>query len=266
MGPLAPLLDSHCHLLPGLDDGPADWAESIEMARCAVADGIGGVIATPHQFGAYAGNTPNCIRQLTGELQRCLDAEGVPLQVFPGAEVRVEPDLARRVRTGEAVTLADRGRHVLVELPHEIYVPLEKTLDGLRRAGLVAVLAHPERNLGLRRQPAVLQSLARRGCHLQVTAGSLLGKFGAGVQQFAEQLVGSGMVQVVATDGHGIRGRRPLLAAAYQYIAQRWGETAAARLCSENPTWIVEGSELLSVSPEASRSPWGSWFRWRAAG
>jgi protein-tyrosine phosphatase len=266
MSPCEPLFDTHCHLLAGLDDGPADWVESLEMARCAASDGIGGIVATPHQWGAYAANTPGLIRKMTGELRRLLGAEGIALQVFPGAEVRLEPDLAQRLRKGEAVTLADRGRHVLVELPHELYVPCEKVLEQLRRNGLLAVLAHPERNFGVRRQPDVLRGLADRGCLLQVTAGSLLGKFGSGARQLAEQLISSGMVQLVASDAHGMRERRPVLTAAYEQITKLWGETAAARLCRENPARIIEGNDTLSVRPETLRSTWGSWFRWRAAG
>ena len=264
MSRLAPLFDTHCHLLPGLDDGPADWAESIDMARCAVADGIGGIVATPHQLGSYSANTPDAIRRATGELQKYLEGEGVPLQVFPGAEVRLEPDLARRIRRGDAVTLADRGRHVLVELPHEIYVPCEGIVGELRRAGLVAVLAHPERNSGVRRKPEVLRSLVSRGGVLQITAGSLLGKFGGGVRQLAEQLIGNGLVQLVATDAHGFRGRRPVLAAAYQQITSIWGETTAAQLCRDNPARIIAGNDTVAVRPDAPRSFWGSWFRRRA--
>ena len=261
-----PLFDTHCHLLPALDDGPADWAESVAMARCAVSDGIRGIVATPHQFGAHAANTPHRIRQTTDELQRRLEAEGIPLHVLPGAEVRLESNLAQRISADEAITLADRGRHVLIELPHEIYLPCDNLLGELRRAGLVAVLAHPERNAGVRRQPEVLQSLVSRGCILQVTAGSLLGKFGGGAQQLAERLVAGGMVQLVATDAHGVHGRRPVLNAAYQRISKLWGEQTAVRLCRDNPARILDGRDTLPVRPNVPRSFWGSWLRWRAAG
>lgn len=266
MGRLNRLFDTHCHLLPGFDDGSADWVESIDMARCAAADGICGIVVTPHQLGGYSKNTPDSIRRATGQLQRRFAAEGIPLQVFPGAEVRLEPDLVHRIRRGDAITLADRGRHVLVELPHEIYLPLEKILGQLRLGGLVAVLAHPERNSGVRRTPEVLQSLVDRGCLLQITAGSLLGKFGSGVQQLAEQLIGCGMAHLVATDAHGVRNRRPALSPAYDRIAARWGETTAMHLCAGNPTQVIEGNDTVPVRPGARRRSWGSRFRWRAAG
>ncbi len=264
MSRIAPLFDTHCHLLPSLDDGPPDWAESIGMAWGAVADGIGGVVATPHQLGSYSANTPDAIRQTTGEMRRHIEGRGVPLQVFPGAEVRLEPDLVHRIRTGDVITLADRERHVLVEMPHEIYVPFENMLDQLRRAGLVAVLAHPERNSGVRRKPEVLRSLVHRGCLLQITAGSLLGKFGGGVRQLAEQLIGNGWVHLVATDAHRVRGRRPVLGGAYQKITRFWGETTAATLCVDNPRRIVEGNDTVPVRPNVHRRFWGSWFRRRA--
>ncbi len=186
------------------------------------------------------------------------------MRVFPGAEVRLEPDLIHRIRRRETMTLADRGRHVLVELPHEVYVPFENTLDQLRRAGLVAVLAHPERNSGVRRKPEVLRSLVNRGCLLQITAGSLLGKFGGEIQQLAEQLIGNGLVQLVATDAHSVRGRRPVLAGAYQKITRCWGEATAVSLCVDNPNRIVEGKDTVPVRPDVHRSFWGLWFRRRA--
>jgi len=261
-----PLFDTHCHLLPGLDDGPADWDISLAMARHAASDGIRTIVATPHQLGMYRTNTADRIRQVAAELQRRLVAERIALQVFPGSEIRLEPDLARRIEAGEAITLADRGRHVLVELPHEIYVPCEDMLADLRRAGLVAVLAHPERNAGVQRQPDVLPSLVRRGCHLQVTAGSLLGKFGSMAQKLAENLITRGMVSLVATDAHGMKGRRPGLAAAYDRIAERWGEAAATEFCCENPARLGQGSDSRPVRPATAWRGWGSWFGWRAAG
>ena len=175
MNRTAPFVDIHCHLLPGLDDGARDDAEALAMAEMAAADGFSTIIATPHQLGHYAHNDAAAIRAGVDRLQRILDERGIPLQVLPGADVRIEADLLSKLRSGEVLTLADRRRHVLLELPHEIYIPLDPLLDELAAAGLAGILSHPERNRGIISQPHVLQPLVQRGCFLQVTAGSISG-------------------------------------------------------------------------------------------
>ena len=132
-----PFVDIHCHLLPGVDDGAADWEETLTMAELAVADGISTVVVTPHQLGGYARNSGSEIPGWTDRVQRFLQGRGVPLRVLPGAEVRVEPDLIPKLRSGELLTVADRRRHVLLELPCEVYLPLDRLLSQLGAVGLV---------------------------------------------------------------------------------------------------------------------------------
>src|SRR5262249_48780952 len=103
--PIEPLIDLHCHLLPGIDDGPGDWSRSWARARMAVEDGIGLIVAPPHQLGGYA-NRAETIRQLTAELNQRLARESLPLRVVPGADVRIEPDLPARLLRGEVMSLA----------------------------------------------------------------------------------------------------------------------------------------------------------------
>ena len=146
------------------------------MAEMAVADGIGTIVATPHQLGSHAKNSGKTIREAAVRFQHCLDQRRLPLRVLPGADVRIEPDLVRKIRSGEVLTLADRRRHVLLELPHDVYVPLDRLLAELAAAGLVGILSHPERNRGILNQPGVLRPLVERGCLMQVTAGSLTGR------------------------------------------------------------------------------------------
>ena len=155
-------VDIHCHLLPELDDGAGDWDESLAMARLAVSEGIRTVIATPHQLGSYGRNRGDAIRAQVARLRQLLDDHGVPLEVLPGADVRIEPDLVGKIRSGDVVTLADHRRYVLLELPHEVYLPLDRLLGELKVAGLVGILSHPERNQGILGQPRVLEGLLDR--------------------------------------------------------------------------------------------------------
>ena len=118
-----PFVDIHCHMLPGLDDGAVNLGVSLAMAQMAVADGIETIVVTPHQLGNYSRNQGTTIRAYTERLQRELKQRSIPLKVLPGADVRIEPDMTRRIQTGDVVSLADRQRHVLLELPHELYMP-----------------------------------------------------------------------------------------------------------------------------------------------
>ena len=259
-------VDIHCHLVPGIDDGAKSWQESLAMARMAVADGIETIVVTPHQLGGYAHNSGEMIRQRTAELQRELDAHDILLRVLPGADVRIDNGMIEGLKNGSVLTLGDHRRHVLLELPHEMYFPLEPVLDDLARAGMVGILSHPERNQGLLKQPALVESLVDYGCLMQVTAGSLTGTFGPNSRDMAEWMLGEGIVHFISTDAHGPRARRPLLGRAFQRTAEIAGEETAIALCSGNPAAIASGHDVEAVRRKTQRSVLGSWFSWRKAG
>jgi protein-tyrosine phosphatase len=253
-------VDIHCHVLPCIDDGASSWDEALAMAEMAVADGIATIIATPHQLGGHAKNSGEAIRAAAAEFQRVLTERRIPLKVLPGADVRIEPDLVRKIRTGEVLTLGDHYRHVLLELPHDVYLPLERLLDELAVAGLVGILSHPERNRGLFRQPGVLRPLVERGCLLQVTAGSLTGAFGSQVQKFTSSLVEQGLVHFVASDAHDTTRRQPVLRAAFARVAELAGDSNAVDLCCRNPQAVAAGSTLRLKGRKPARSGWTGWF------
>jgi protein-tyrosine phosphatase len=257
-------VDLHCHMLPGVDDGAGSWEESLAMARLAVEDGTIRTVVTPHQLGRYAGNTAATIRERTSQLQQRLHEAEIPLLVLPGADVRIEPDLVARLGAGEVLTLADRGRHVLLELPHELYFPLQPLLTQLDRAGYVGVLSHPERNRGLLAHPVLLTGLVSAGCLLQVTAGSLLGNFGAESQRLAEWMLHQRLVHIIASDAHAAATRRPLLRRAFDRTVALTDVETARRLFSIFPRRISEGRDIPSGRVSPPRRPhWWSlpWVR-----
>jgi len=251
-------IDIHAHLIPGLDDGAESWDESLAMARMAVDDGLHTVIVTPHQLGAYR-NHADTIRQQTELLQLHLVDAAIKLRVFPGGDVRIEPDLIERLESGEVMTLADGGQYVLLELPHELYFPLRPVLQQLRRAGYRGVLSHPERNQGILADPSVLGGLVDEGCVMQVTAGSLLGAFGTASRQLSETMVRQGLCHIIATDAHGLKRRRPLLSRAFEQVAAIADESTATALFCQQPERILSGQEVDVIRPAKKRS-W-SWFR-----
>jgi protein-tyrosine phosphatase len=259
------LVDIHCHLLPGVDDGAADWNETLAMARVAVADGISTIIVTPHQLGSHASNHGDSIRARTGQLQDFFNQQGVPLRVLPGADVRIEPELVSKLLSGEVLTLADRRRHVLLELPHEVYLPLDGLLARLRAVGMVGILSHPERNSGILANRAVVGHLVQAGCLMQVTAGALIGNFGRQVQGFAQSLLQQGLIHFIATDAHGVNSRPPSLRPTFEYVARSVGYQKAVELCYHNPALVAAG-KTVCPSRKTVRSGLGGWFRQRKAG
>ncbi|MEX0820343.1 MAG: CpsB/CapC family capsule biosynthesis tyrosine phosphatase [Pirellulaceae bacterium] len=259
-------VDIHCHLVPGIDDGAKSWQESFAMARMAVADGIETIVVTPHQLGGYAHNSGEMIRHRTSELQQELDAQEIPLQVLPGADVRIDNGMIEGLKNGSVLTLGDRGRHVLLELPHEMYFPLEPVLDDLARVGIAGILSHPERNQGLLKQASIVETLVDYGCLMQVTAGSLTGTFGPNSQAMAEWMLNEGLVHFLSTDAHGPRARRPLLSRAFQHATEMVGEEIAIELCCRNPAAIAAGEDVAAIRRKPQRSVLASWFGWRKAG
>lgn len=259
--PDSPFVDIHCHLIPGIDDGASSWDVSLEMARMAAAEGIETIVTTPHQLGAYEQNRGDMIREKVAELQQRLRRANVPLTVLPGADVRIEPEMIDRLRQGDVLSLADLRKHVLLELPHEVYFPLKPVLDGLRGIKMTGILSHPERNQGLLEQPRITESLVQSGCLMQVTAGSLLGKFGPQSQSMSEWMIRSGLVHFIATDAHGVNSRRPLMRRAFQRVAELCDQTTATDLCCRNPAAVASGRVVKAgrrktVAPTRSR-----WFR-----
>jgi protein-tyrosine phosphatase len=236
-----PFIDIHCHLLPDLDDGPAAWEDSLAMAEMAAADGISAIVATPHQLGNYPQNTAENIRAQVDRLRRLLAKRNVNLKIFPGADVRIDPDLPALIERGEVLTLADRRRHVLLELPHEIYIPLDGLLTQLQSMGVTGVLSHPERNQGILNQPDIVNKLVGHGCLLQVTADSLTGGFGTRIQNFAEYMVRQGFADFIASDAHGVKSRLPLLGQAFGRAAELTDYDSAVAMFCRNPACLVAG-------------------------
>ncbi|MEX0642395.1 MAG: CpsB/CapC family capsule biosynthesis tyrosine phosphatase [Pirellulales bacterium] len=257
-------VDIHCHLLPGIDDGPRDWDESLAMARLAAEDGMTTIIATPHQLGSFSHNRGDDIRARVTELQQRLDSAAIPLRVLPGGEARIEPDMSDGVVRGEVLSLGNHRRHVLIELPHDIYLPLESVLDDFSRRKMVVILAHPERNRGLQRRPELLAPLVDAGCLTQITASSLCGTFGPDAKELAEWLLEVGLVHTVASDGHGSRSRRPLIRRAHQRLESLIDRQTADDLCCHNPARIADGKRVspgrrAPVQPQPRR-------QWSAGG
>ena len=238
------MIDLHTHILPGVDDGPQELAESVAMCRAAAKDGCDVLVATPHQRHPSWWNedVPGLDR-----LRRRLQAElGTHPRILLGAEVHADAQLLDAVLdcSGAATRLA-KTRYLLLELSRDGIGPdPEMLVHELVIGGIVPVLAHPEHILWLRREPHLLERLVDLGAFVQVTASSVLGRHGRAIRDSAYDLIDSGLVHVLASDCHGLDSRPPGLAIARDVVTEHWGSSAAESLTLHNPRAIVEDRQL----------------------
>jgi len=201
------VVDIHCHILPGLDDGSPDMSTSVAMARLAVAAGISTVIGTPHWIEDEHETDPAQIRQITADLQAELNSRAIPLTVLPGNEALICPDLPDRVKKGDVLTLVDKGTHLLLELPCEdLPTYVDDVIFRLQLQGITPVLAHVERYACVRSDWHVLERWVQRGCLAQVNASSLDRTTG---DDLAQDLMDRGLIACTATDAHDAAVRVP---------------------------------------------------------
>lgn len=241
-------VDIHCHCLPAVDDGPATLSESLSLCRALAEDCATDVIATPHQLGRFSEcNQASHIREQVAQLNEQLEANGIGLNVVPGADVRIDERICRLIEADKVLTLADGGRYILLELPHGVFIDIEPLLVELSSLGIQAIISHPERDPIIAGRPSVLLKWLGQAAHLQVTAASLLGTFGTAAQKSAWQLLSSGWASLVATDSHGLDNRRPRMSTAFERINAKLGETVARLVCIENPSRVLEGRDILSA-------------------
>lgn len=241
------LIDLHCHMLPGLDDGPEDLQTSLAMARFAVKNGITHTICTPHIHPGRYENTTQNIKAACSRFAAALKAANINLKIGAAAEVRFDSQLMTRVKDGTIPFLGEwAGRKVLLlEFPHgEVPFGAEKMTKWLLGQGIMPVIAHPERNKGLMQTPAKLKPFIQQGCLLQVTAASVAGGFGSRAQELAHTLLQQGVVSMIATDAHNMQHRPPDMRQGLIAAAKIIGEREAKHLVIDTP-WRISQGEFL---------------------
>ena len=242
-------VDIHCHCLPAVDDGPATMPDALALCRALVNDGITTVIATPHQLGRFNNcNEAVQIRKAISVLNEELKSNGIHLTVMPGGDVRVDERICQLLDADKILTLADGGKYILLELPHQTSIDIEPLLVQLASRGIQAVISHPERHTALVKQHKMLLKWLNHSTYLQVTAGSLLGDLGLMAQRAGWHFLDSGLASLVATDSHDLNSRRPRMRAAFERISIKLGEKIACLVCIENPLRVLKGRDIETVS------------------
>ena len=248
--PAKPLYDVHTHVLFDIDDGAFDEAMALDMLRLSSERGVTGIVATPHsQDVREHGGLPTFHDRLE-RTRALLQESGIPIELLPGMEVHLMPDVPELLRSGDYLPL-NGTRYVLIELDFVQWASFtDDLLFQIAIEGYVVLLAHVERIGPVQQRPALIEKLVERGCFTQVTASSLLGGFGDEPRHTAETLLKRGLVHVIASDAHRPEGNRePILAGAHDRLVELVGEDAAEAALYANPAAVVRGEPLAALEP-----------------
>ena len=237
------MVDIHCHILPGLDDGPDSFDMSVAMAEMAIADGVTHIIATPHASADHA-FIPNR-KQRRDELQEMFQGR---LTFATGCDFHLSFENLEEIRFEPNRYTLNQKNYLLVEFA-DFSIPssLDHALHELQLAGLNPIVTHPERNPLIRAQPERLFRWLRQGCYVQITAGSFSGRFGKAAQEMAHDWLADGAVHFVASDAHNTTSRPLRLKETFEWVTKIHGEDVARALLVDNPRAAFEGQPLPFV-------------------
>lgn len=251
------MVDLHCHILSGLDDGAKSSEESLAMAEMAAADGITHIVATPHANSEYRFDFA-AVRTAAALLQERI---GEKLKIATGCDFHFSPENIAKLKNGGAYFCINQKDYLLVEF-NDFAIPpaLDHTIYEIQLAGIRPIITHPERNPILRSQPQRLEQWIRNGCYAQVTGGSLTGVFGSNALQTSLGWIARGLVHFVASDAHNMTSRPQQLRPAYEVVQSEFGRAKAQALFVENPLAAFEGRGLPHV-PEITDAPAKKRFR-----
>ena len=253
------MIDIHFHCLPGVDDGPREWDESVALCRMALDEGAETIVATPHVLrGLWKEREHDELRNLTAELNQRLG--GSPLVVL-GSEYYFGHDMAELLEVGEGIIPLPGNRYVLVELAaHTVPMFLDSVFYRVQLGGWTPIIAHPERNVVLQSKPEALDALISAGARVQITAGSLTGHFGETARTAALHCLERGAVHFVASDSHAILKRPPRLREAFDLIANSFGTFTAESVMMWNPAAAISGQSLPFDPDVRPVEPEPGWF------
>jgi protein-tyrosine phosphatase len=238
------VIDIHCHILPGLDDGPDSLEVSVAMGEMAIADGITHVIGTPHAHSDHVFD-PVKIKQRRDELQERFEGR---LILATGCDFHLSYENLEAIRFDPNRYTLNQKNYLLVEFADFSIPPsLDQALHNLQLAGLVPIVTHPERNPLIRAQPDRLFKWLGQGCYVQVTAQSLLGRFGKSAQACSQRWLADGGVHFIASDAHNVTSRPLRLKETFDWVAKIHGGDVARALLEDNPRAAFEGQPLPFV-------------------
>lgn len=243
------MIDIHNHILISADDGPESEEEAVKLLAQAAAAGITDIIMTPHHYSGDFENPGEKVMEMMKVLTNAAARADIPVRLYPGQEIRVNPGLLYELLSGKSITLND-SRYVLIEFSYiDIADYTDQLIFDLQMNGFVPVVAHPERCQPLMDNIEQLYKLVDKGVITQVTAGSVTGLFGSNLKALTLKMIEQNIVHLVASDAHHSESRPFLLLEAYRIIEAELGKSYVDYL-KENAKAILNNEEVTVKSPE----------------
>jgi len=244
------MIDLHCHILPGIDDGSPDMEESIHMARIAYNDGIRTIVATPHTMNGIFINKRDLILSEVEKFQHILNTEKIDILILPGSDVHVNHNMLELINEGKALTVNDKGKYLLLEFPHQLVPPrIPELVFELKLHGITPIFTHPERNSAIQGDLNIILRLVEQGALTQITANSLTGEFGPMAYKTAVEMLKHNLAHIIASDAHSSKIRSPRLSNATHKASEITGEKRAEAMVTKIPQAIIDG-EVINDLPD----------------
>ncbi|WP_413378005.1 tyrosine-protein phosphatase [Alkalihalobacillus sp. 1P02AB] len=248
------MIDLHCHILPGLDDGSGSVEESLKMSNIAIKEGITAIVATPHYaHPSFRKNEAPIVREAVQRLNEELKSRNLPLKIYEGHELRIHGDLVSELEQKEALTMAGLDTYAFIEFPSN-HVPRYATslFYQMLTGGYQPVIVHPERNSELIQNPELLYDFVKSGIYTQITASSLTGHNGKNIKKFTAQLVESNLTHIIASDAHNTHNRPFRLREAYEQVEKEFGQDYV-EMFQQNAERILDNKAIISDEPQPIR-------------
>lgn len=248
------MIDLHCHILPGIDDGAKTIDDSIDMAHAAVKEGITHILATPHHMTRHWENDKSNVINLVNELQKELKYRGIPLTIFPGQEIRLYGNLIEDIEQDKILFIDEQKQYLMIEFP-TTSIPnyTERLFYELQLKGVIPIIVHPERNRIIQEHPNRLRNFVNKGALAQLTASSYTGGFGKKIQKLSSQLIGSNYVHFIASDAHNITNRSFHLKEAYRNLEKEFGKEKKLKF-DQTTKNLVNGDTVIAPTPTSIKT------------
>lgn len=243
------MLDLHCHILPGIDDGAKTMEESLEMARMAEEEGITHILATPHHMNRSWMNEKKDVLKLVEQVQAEIDREGISLKLFPGQEIRIYGEILSDFEKDTLLFTDELEQYLLIEFP-TASIPnyTERLFYEMQTNGKTPVIVHPERNRAIQEDHKQLKHLVEHGALAQLTAASYTGGFGKHIQKLSKQLVEANMVHFIASDAHNTNNRAFHMKEARAMILKDFGRSKWHEF-EQTTKDLINGDPVIPPTP-----------------
>jgi len=253
------MIDLHCHILPGLDDGAQSLEEAVEMAKMAEEDGIEKIVATPHFFrGSFFYEDLSLIEEKRRQFSQALKNNNIRVDILSGGEVHISHNLIDEISRNKAFLVLNNSSYMFVEFPAgHIYSSVKELFFELISGGIIPIIAHPERNAVFQQNPSLLYDLIQMGGLAQANSGSFTGMYGREVETASFRFLNLNLIHFIGSDGHNSRSMPPKLSEARKRAGAIVGEEIARAFVKDNPQAVVNNLELPClpepVNPEEQR-------------